>query len=99
MEFFGTEIECTLPLIIDDLMVADVDCFVWVSDNGCGGIEIDYVQIDDLRDGIPGQCFSKNSEDEQTLLWKTLSDQALNSAFVKEQYCIKKREHDCWEAA
>ena len=98
MDFFGTEIECTLPLMFDDLMIAEINCQVNVSDNGSGGFEVDSIDVDDLAGSSDNQL-SKKSKYELADLWKKLSSEALRSEFVKDKYGIKKREHDYWEAA
>ncbi len=95
---FRTDIDHTLPLIIDGLLVQeDLDCRVSLAADS-GGMIVERIEVSDLRGDCPARVLSpaRSVSNGDTVLWTALRHTASLDGLLIEKFRNARRRDRHW---
>lgn len=96
---YRADIDHTLPLIIDGLLVQeDLDCLISLAED-CGGMIVERIEVSDLRGDRPAKVLSpaRCVSDGDTVLWKALRHTATLDGLLIEKFRDARRLARHWD--
>lgn len=95
---YRTDIDHTLPLIIEGLLVQeDLDCLISLAEES-GGMIVERIEVSDLRNDGPAKILSpaRSVTAGDTVLWTALRHTASLDDVLIEKFFNARRENRHW---